>query len=335
MGDATTTVQADDSPITGKKSITKLAQQEVGKKLRLGSIEDLPSRLLGLNQSSGHNGELVVNSKHFVDDPEILHSSYPNDEAKQDVLNLDLQSYCRKPRRVALTDREKLFSNANQPLANTKDPRFQLDILELKQSIEQPKTAQEVRHAYPSFNIVDAPTKSTKASIMLLQLVQIGWYNLPSRTIIENSAGLSAKTWPESMRTEQQKRGSQDERIKIDSGALFTPVRAKSLESDLPRAMSIPPKNRFLFEYKDLMTIFKDDDERARNNGEALEDPNLDEYHNMKGREEDDTHKSKTSQHRTHSRTNHVVNPTLSDRQGQVAATQNGMSSTPVMGKGS
>ena len=137
------------------------------------------------------------------------------------------------------------------------------------------------------------------------------------------------------MRTEQQKRGSQDERIKIDSGALFIPVQAKSLESDLPRAMSIPPKNRFLFEYKDLMTIFKDDDERARNNGEALEDPNLDEYHNMKGREEDDTHKSKTSQHRTHSRTNHVVNPTLSDRQGQVAATQNGMSSTPVMGKGS
>ena len=127
----------------------------------------------------------------------------------------------------------------------------------MRQSIEQPKTVQEVRYAYPSFNIVDAPTKSTKASIMLLQLVQIGWYNLPSRTIIENSAGLSAKTWPESMRTEQQKKGSQDERIKIDSGALVTPVRAKPLESDLPKAMSIPPKNRFLFDYKDLMTILR------------------------------------------------------------------------------
>ena len=99
--------------------------------------------------------------------------------------------------------------------------------------------------------------------------------------------------------------------------------------------MSIPPKNRFLFKYKDLTTTFKDDDERARNHEEALEDPNLDEYHNMKGREENDTHKSKTSQHRTHSRTNHAVNPTLSDRQGQVDATQYEMSSTPVMGKGS
>ena len=37
----------------------------------------------------------------------------------------------------------------------------------------------------------------------------------------------------------------------------------------------------------------------------------------------------------THSRTNHVVNPTVSDRQGQVAATQYGKSSTPVTGKGS
>ena len=83
------------------------------------------------------------------------------------------------------------------------------------------------------------------------------------------------------------------------------------------------------------MIILKDDYGRAANHEEALEDPNLDEYHNIKGRQEDDTHKSKTSQHRTHLRTNHVVNPPLSDRQGQVAATQNGMSSTPVMGKGS
>ena len=124
------------------------------------------------------------------------------------------------------------------------------------------------------------------------------------------------------MRTEQQKRGSQDERIKIDSGALVTPVRAKPLESDLPRAMSIPPKNRFLFEYKDLMTIFKDDDKRTGNHEEALEDPNFDEYHNMKRREDDDMNKSKISQHRTHSETNHVVNPTLPDRQ---AITQNEM----------
>ena len=83
------------------------------------------------------------------------------------------------------------------------------------------------------------------------------------------------------------------------------------------------------------MTTFKDDNERAENHKEALEDPNLDEYHSMTRREEDDKHKSKTSQHRTHSRTNHVANPTAPDRQGQVAATQYGISSSPVTGKGS
>ena len=88
-------------------------------------------------------------------------------------------------------------------------------------------------------------------------------------------------------------------------------------------------------QYKDFMTTFKDDNERPENDEEALKDPNLDEYHSMKGREEDDAHKSKTLQNRTHSRTNHVVNPTVSDRQGQVAATQYGKSSTPVTGKGS
>ena len=57
-------------------------------------------------------------------------------------------------------------------------------------------------------------------------------------------------------------------------------------------------------------------------------------YHSMKGREEDDEHKSKTSQNRTHSQTNHVANPTVSDQQGQGAATLYGNSSTSVTGKG-
>ena len=54
----------------------------------------------------------------------------------------------------------------------------------------------------------------------------------------------------------------------------------------------------------------------------------------MKGREEDDKPKSKTSQNPTHSRTNNVANPTVSDQQGQVAATLYGHSSTSVTGKG-
>ena len=55
----------------------------------------------------------------------------------------------------------------------------------------------------------------------------------------------------------------------------------------------------------------------------------------MTRREEDDKHKSKTSQHRTHSRTNHVANPTVSDQQGQAAATLYENSSAPIIGKGS
>ena len=49
---------------------------------------------------------------------------------------------------------------------------------------------------------------------------------------------------------------------------------------------------------------------------------------------EDEVHKPKTSQTRTHSRTNHVVNPTVSDRQGQVAVIQHRKSSTTSNGEG-
>ena len=57
--------------------------------------------------------------------------------------------------------------------------------------------------------------------------------------------------------------------------------------------MSASPQNRLLFKYKDLMITFKDDNGKAENHEEALKDPNLDEYHSIKGREEDDVHKPK------------------------------------------
>ena len=41
-------------------------------------------------------------------------------------------------------------------------------------------------------------------------------------------------------------------------------------------------------------------------------------YHNMKGREEDDECKSKTIQNRTHSQPSHMVNPTVSVRKVKV-----------------
>ena len=120
LKDAVTIAQVEDPPTVGKQNITKLAQQEVEKKLRLGSIEDLPIRILSLNQNRYYNRGPVENSKPYVDDPEIPFPSYLHDEAEQYILNLVLQSYRRNPRRVALTDREK-------------------------QSTEQPKTVHEVR----------------------------------------------------------------------------------------------------------------------------------------------------------------------------------------------
>ena len=90
LKDAVTTAQVEDPPTVGKQNIIKLAQQEVEKKLRPGSIEDLPIGLLSLNQNRYYNRGLVENSKHYVDDPEIPYPSYLHDEAEQYILNLGL-----------------------------------------------------------------------------------------------------------------------------------------------------------------------------------------------------------------------------------------------------
>ena len=154
--------------------------------------------------------------------------------------------------------------------------------------------------------------KSTQeTSVVILQTTQTGRYDLLGGTIIENSAGPIAKTWPESKWTEQPEGRSQNERD-----------RTNCSESNKPRAMSTPFRSRLLFKYKILMTILKDDNGRAANHEEALEDPNLDEYHTTKRREEDETHQPKTSLNCTHSQTNHAANPTVPDRQGQIAVIQ-------------
>ena len=47
------------------------------------------------------------------------------------------------------------------------------------------------------------------------------------------------------------------------------------------------------------MNSFKDDNKKEENPREALEDPDFDEYQDMKGREEDDEHKTKTIKNQT------------------------------------
>ena len=95
MCDAATAVHVDDSLIVGKKNIVEAAQQEIGEKLRFGSIEDLPFRFLGQNYKRGQQGELIIDCQHYVDS---LKTPDPNQLAgkiKQDVLSQELQSTFR------------------------------------------------------------------------------------------------------------------------------------------------------------------------------------------------------------------------------------------------
>ena len=95
MCDAATAVHVDDSLIAGKKNIVEAAQQEIGEKLRFGSIEDLPFRFLGLNYRRGQYGELIVDCQHYVDSLEAPDLKQLAGKAKQDVLSQELQSTFR------------------------------------------------------------------------------------------------------------------------------------------------------------------------------------------------------------------------------------------------
>ena len=82
-----------------------------------------------------------------------------------------------------------------------------------------------------------------------------------------------------------------------------------------------PLQSRFISKYKDLMNSFKDDNKEEENPKEAWEDPDFDEYQDMKGREEDDEHKTKTIKNRTRFQSSPRIDPAVPDRHGQVATT--------------
>ena len=70
------------------------------------------------------------------------------------------------------------------------------------------------------------------------------------------------------------------------------------------------------------MNSFKDDNKKEENPREALEDPDFDEYQDMKGREEDDEHKTKTIKNQTRLQSSPMIGPAVPDRHGQVAVTR-------------
>ena len=83
-----------------------------------------------------------------------------------------------------------------------------------------------------------------------------------------------------------------------------------------------PLQNRFTSKYKNLMNSFKDDNKKEENPREAWEDPDFDEYQDMKGREEDDEHKTKTIENQTRLHSSPMIDPVVPDRHGQVAITR-------------
>ena len=105
---------------------------------------------------------------------------------------------------VALTDNQGLFSNIHHLKSTSEDYRLHSDIIELRQSIEQEKTVQEVRYVHSSQNLADCLTKVTKSGHMLLQLVRTGQYDLPGGTRVRDTTMTNVRTWNQLMRVEQQ-----------------------------------------------------------------------------------------------------------------------------------
>ena len=134
---------------------------------------------------------------------------------------------------VALTDNQGLFSNIHHLKCTSEDYRLHSDIIELRQSIEQEKTVQEVRYVHSSLNLADCLTKVTKSGFMLLQLVRTGWYDTPGGTNIRDSTMTSVRTWNELMRVEMQdpdlERSSKSP-VQPDSGS---PVKSQENLSDV------------------------------------------------------------------------------------------------------
>ena len=69
------------------------------------------------------------------------------------------------------------------------------------------------------------------------------------------------------------------------------------------------------------MNSFKDDNKKEENPREDWEDPDFGEYQDMKGREEDDEHKTKTIKNQTRLQSSPMIDPAVPDRHGQVAIT--------------
>ena len=88
---------------------------------------------------------------------------------------------------IALSNNRELLSSIRRIKLNEEVRGEHLDILELKNNLEQEKVVQELRYVCPSFNVAEALTRTTKTEGTLQQLVQEGRYDLPGGYFVRTS----------------------------------------------------------------------------------------------------------------------------------------------------
>ena len=67
MFEAAAAVHVDDAFNVGKKPALDKSQEVLSQKFTYGSVEELPFRFLGQNYQQDKNGDLVIDTKHYVE----------------------------------------------------------------------------------------------------------------------------------------------------------------------------------------------------------------------------------------------------------------------------
>ena len=105
---------------------------------------------------------------------------------------------------LVLIDSQNLWSCVHN-LTACSDNRLQADILNIRQSIHDDATIQEVRYVHNSQMIADTLTKETNMTgRMLLNVVRSGQYDIPGGAIMRDSTQTATKTWSQLVRAEEE-----------------------------------------------------------------------------------------------------------------------------------
>ena len=113
---------------------------------------------------------------------------------------------------IALVDSQNLWSCVHN-ISACSDDRLQADIINIRQSIHDDKSVNEVRYIHNSEMIADSLTKQTNLTgNMLLSVVRSGYYDLPGGHKLRDSTMVSAKTWSQLMQAESQTQEQQQDR---------------------------------------------------------------------------------------------------------------------------